>query len=124
MSKSDILDREASDVAVRIALGESEVIAETKRALSRVGVNVAMLELASGKTNGLKRSRVILVKNLPYCSCESELADMFGKSGNLDKVILPPTKTLALVFIFIFYLWFLSAFNLLDICCVMVYVPE
>ncbi|GFP95542.1 multiple RNA-binding domain-containing protein 1, partial [Phtheirospermum japonicum] len=99
VSKSELLDREANDVAVRIALGETEVIAETKRALSSAGINVASLELASlGKSNkGLKRSRVILVKNLPFCSSKSELADMFGKFGNLDKVILPSTKTLALV---------------------------
>ncbi|KAL2474679.1 nucleotide binding [Abeliophyllum distichum] len=99
VSKSELLDREADDLAVRIALGETQVIAETKKALSNAGVNVASLEeFASGKTDGLKRSNhVILVKNLPYGSSESELADMFGKFGNLDKVILPPTKTLALV---------------------------
>ncbi|KAH6792624.1 nucleotide/nucleic acid binding protein, partial [Perilla frutescens var. hirtella] len=97
VSKSVVLDREAKDVAVRITLGESGVISETKKAFSRAGVNVAALELASGENNCLKRSRVILVKNLPYCSSESDLADMFGKFGHLDKVILPPTKTLALV---------------------------
>ncbi|KAH6757462.1 nucleotide/nucleic acid binding protein [Perilla frutescens var. hirtella] len=97
VSKSVLLDREAKDVPVRITLGESGVIAETKKAFSRAGVDVAALELASGEKNCLKRSRVILVKNLPYCSSASELADMFGKFGNLDKVILPPTKTLALV---------------------------
>ncbi|KAK6140463.1 hypothetical protein DH2020_025796 [Rehmannia glutinosa] len=97
VSKSEVLDREANDPAVRIALGETEVIAETLKALSSAGINVASLELTPGKTNVSKRSRVILVKNLPYCSSKSELADMFGKFGNLDKVILPSTKTLALV---------------------------
>ncbi|CAI9752927.1 unnamed protein product [Fraxinus pennsylvanica] len=98
VSKSELLDREADDLAVRIALGETKVIAETKKALSNAGINVALLESASWKTDGLERSsRVILVKNLPYASSECELADMFRKFGNLDKVILPPTKTLALV---------------------------
>ncbi|KAJ4724397.1 RNA binding protein [Melia azedarach] len=99
VSKSDLLDREADDLAVRIALGETQVIAETKKALTNAGVNVSSLEeFASGKTDGSKRSNhVFLVKNLPYDSSEGELAKMFGKFGSLDKVILPPTKTLALV---------------------------
>ncbi|KZV56907.1 multiple RNA-binding domain-containing protein 1-like [Dorcoceras hygrometricum] len=99
VSKSELLDRESDNLAVRIALGETQVIAETKKALSSVGVNTASLEeFASGRSDGLKRSNhVILVKNLPYSSSETELVSMFGKFGSLDKVILPPTNSLALV---------------------------
>ncbi|KAF7803955.1 multiple RNA-binding domain-containing protein 1 [Senna tora] len=99
VSKSDLLDREADDLAVRIALGETQVIAETKKALTNAGVNVESLEeFANGNKDGVKRSKhVLLVKNLPYGSSENELAKMFGKFGSLDKIILPPTKTLALV---------------------------
>ncbi|KAF5811229.1 putative RNA recognition motif domain, nucleotide-binding alpha-beta plait domain superfamily [Helianthus annuus] len=98
-SKSELLDREASDVAVRIALAETQVVAKTKKALANAGVNVTSLEnFASKKTESGKRSNhVILVKNLPYGSSESELATMFGKFGSIDKVILPSTKTLGLV---------------------------
>ncbi|XAR56187.1 hypothetical protein NMG60_11036565 [Bertholletia excelsa] len=99
VSKTDLLDREADDLAVRIALGETQVIAETKKALASAGINIASLEeFASGKTDGIKRSNhVVLVKNLPYNSSETELAKMFEKFGRLEKIILPPTKTLALV---------------------------
>ncbi|KAK7320975.1 hypothetical protein VNO77_30986 [Canavalia gladiata] len=99
VSKGDLLDREANDLAVRIALGETQVISETKQAFKNAGVNVESLEeLANNKIDGLKRSNhVLLVKNLPYGSTEDELANMFGKFGNLDKIILPPTKILALV---------------------------
>lgn len=106
VSKSDLLDREADDLAVRIALGETQVISETKKAFKNAGVNVeALEELANNKTDELKRSNhVLLVKNLPYGSTENELAKMFGKFGSLDKIILPPTKTLALVyFSFLFF---------------------
>ncbi|KAI3824603.1 hypothetical protein L1987_06067 [Smallanthus sonchifolius] len=98
-SKSELLDRESSDVAVRIALAETQVIAKTKKALANAGVNVNSLEnFASKKTEAVKRSNhVILVKNLSYGSSESELASMFGKFGSIDKVILPSTKTLGLV---------------------------
>ncbi|KAG4124566.1 hypothetical protein ERO13_D10G047700v2 [Gossypium hirsutum] len=99
VSKSELLDREADDLAVRIALGETQVISETKKALTNSGVNISSLEeIAAGKMDGKKRSNhVLLVKNLPYGSSEGELAKMFGKFGSLDKIILPPTKTLALV---------------------------
>ncbi|MBA0569752.1 hypothetical protein Golob_003463, partial [Gossypium lobatum] len=99
VSKSELLDREADDLAVRIALGETQVISETKKALTNAGVNISSLEeIAAGKMDGKKRSNhVLLVKNLPYGSSEGELAKMFGKFGSLDKIILPPTKTLALV---------------------------
>lgn len=98
-SKSELLDREASDVAVRIALAETQVLAKTKKALANAGVNVTSLEnITKKKPQDIKRSNhVILVKNLPYGSTESELATMFGKFGSIDKVILPPTKTLGLV---------------------------
>ncbi|XWS12276.1 hypothetical protein CRYUN_Cryun37aG0075600 [Craigia yunnanensis] len=99
VSKSELLDREADDLAVRIALGETQVIAETKKALTNSGVNISSLEeVASGKSDGMKRSNhILLVKNLPYGSSDGELAKMFGKFGSLDKIVLPPTKTLALV---------------------------
>ncbi|CAH9107130.1 unnamed protein product [Cuscuta europaea] len=99
VSKSDLLDKEASDLAVRIALGETKVIADTKQSLVKAGINVSSLEeFAAGKSDRNKRSNhVILVKNLPYSSSESELANMFGKFGGIDKIVLPTTKTLALV---------------------------
>lgn len=99
VSKSDLLDREADDLAVRVALGETQVIAETKKALTNAGVNITALEeIAAGKKDGMKRSNhVLLVKNLSYGSSEVELAEKFGKFGSLEKIILPPTKTLALV---------------------------
>uniref|UniRef100_A0A0D9W9B7 RRM domain-containing protein n=1 Tax=Leersia perrieri TaxID=77586 RepID=A0A0D9W9B7_9ORYZ len=99
ISKSELLDREADDLAVRIALGETHVIAETKKYLSRSGVNVdALEELASKRNEKFKRSNhVILVKNLPYSSCEEDLATMFRKHGSLDKIVLPPTRVFALV---------------------------
>lgn len=81
------------------------MIAETKKALTNAGVNVSSLEeYAAGKVEGVKRSNhVLLVKNLPYGSSENELAKMFSKFGSLDKIILPPTKTLALVCIHVFF---------------------
>ncbi|KAK2354286.1 hypothetical protein P8452_74696 [Trifolium repens] len=61
VSKSDLLDREADDLAVRIALGETQVISETKNAFRKAGVNLeALEELAKGKVDGLKRSNHVV----------------------------------------------------------------
>ncbi|KAF9618217.1 hypothetical protein IFM89_000852 [Coptis chinensis] len=99
VSKSELLDPEANDLATRVALGETQVIADTKKALENFGVNVSALEdFVSGNTAAVKRSNhVILVKNLPYSCSEGDLAEKFGGFGVLDKIVLPPTKTLALV---------------------------
>ncbi|KAJ0980850.1 hypothetical protein J5N97_009105 [Dioscorea zingiberensis] len=99
ISKSELLDREADDLAVRLALGETHVIAETKKALSNAGINInALEESVSKRGSSIERSKkIILVKNLPYSACERDLADMFGKYGTVDKIILPPTRVLALV---------------------------
>lgn len=44
VSKSELLSPEAGDLAVRMALGETHIIAETKKALEQQGVDVSMLE--------------------------------------------------------------------------------
>ncbi|BBN20258.1 multiple RNA-binding domain-containing protein 1 [Marchantia polymorpha subsp. ruderalis] len=99
MTKSEFLDPEAGDLAVRMALGETHIITETKRALSDEGVNVEVLEqVASGQEGKVKRSNhVILVKNLPFTTTEDDLLRMFSAHGSIGRVILPPTKTLAVV---------------------------
>ncbi|CAN6240847.1 unnamed protein product [Urochloa humidicola] len=99
ISKSELLDREANNLAAFIALLEAQVIAETKKYVSRFGVNVAaMEEFASKRNEKSKRSNhVILVKNLPFSTSEEELAAIFQKHGSLDKIILPPTRGFALV---------------------------
>ncbi|XVE51711.1 hypothetical protein DITRI_Ditri02bG0063100 [Diplodiscus trichospermus] len=65
------LDQEADDLAVRIALGEAQVIAETKKALENAGVNISFLgEVAAGKTNGM---------NLPYGSSYQRMNLPYGE---------------------------------------------
>jgi len=47
VSKADLLESGADDAAVRMALGEAQVIAETKQNLSDAGVDPATLEAAA-----------------------------------------------------------------------------
>ena len=68
-------------MAVRLALGETQVIAGTGKDLGDAGVNISALEgaaAAAGKGAGgvtaakVKRSdKVLVVKNLPYSSEEA-----------------------------------------------------
>ena len=118
MSKDELLDPSSSDLSVRLALGEAHALTETKRSLEEAGVSISALELAAqasgaakqhkkhGKTrspgipapSAVARSKnVILVKNLPYQTSERDLSLLFGKFGTLRRVVLPPTKTLALI---------------------------
>ncbi|EFJ46013.1 hypothetical protein VOLCADRAFT_63158, partial [Volvox carteri f. nagariensis] len=109
LSKAALLDPSASgaggeSVAVRMALGEAQVIAATKQALAEAGVCVEALEraaAASGKaaaTRSVARSgTALLVKNLPYSANDDELVELFGRHGPVSRLVLPPARALALV---------------------------
>lgn len=106
VSKADLLESGAEDVAVRLALGEAQVIAETKEQLSQAGIDPATLEAAAaaGGANvgkggpGVRRSATaILLKNLPYESEEGDLRIMCERFGGVARLVLPDTKTLAVV---------------------------
>ncbi|GJS99589.1 multiple RNA-binding domain-containing protein 1 isoform X1 [Tanacetum coccineum] len=100
ISKSELLDLEGNTAAVNQALAETQTSRKTKKALADAGVNVTSLWNygTSKATEGIKRSNhILLVKNLPYGSSESELATMFGKFGSIDKIILASTRALCLV---------------------------
>ena len=105
VDKADILNADdSSSLAVRLALAESHLINETKGWLKQQGVNVSSLERtgeadADAKLRAaIRRSdRVILCKNIPFETEAAELRAMFGKFGALVRVVLPPSKTLALL---------------------------
>ncbi|KAK9806736.1 hypothetical protein WJX72_000950 [[Myrmecia] bisecta] len=104
ITKSELLDRDAADLPVRMALGETHVIGLTKKALGDAGVSVEALEEAAGAsgkasaTKAIARSTTaLLVKNLPYSATAGELQELFGKCGELTRLVLPPTRTLAVV---------------------------
>lgn len=101
VSKSELLDAQASDMAVRLALGETQVIAQTKAGLADAGVNISALEasaVAGRSDSGVPRSStVLLVKNLPYSTDKDELEQLLATAGPVSRLVLPMTKTLALV---------------------------
>ncbi|NWS67894.1 RBM19 protein, partial [Crotophaga sulcirostris] len=93
-SKSQVLDHEGKDsVAVRVALGETELVQEIRQFLIENGVSLDSFSQAAGE----RSKTVILVKNLPASTSVVELEDVFGKYGSLGRVLLPEGGVTAIV---------------------------
>ncbi|KAJ1942278.1 Multiple RNA-binding domain-containing protein 1, partial [Linderina macrospora] len=92
IAKADLLSADStSNPAVRLALAETHIINDTKRYFEEQGVRLEHFE---------KRERsdtVILVKNIPFSIDEDELRSLFGKYGSLGRVLVPPSRTIAIV---------------------------
>jgi len=103
VTKAELLESGADDLAVRMALGEAHVIATTKQQLRDAGVDADSLERSAASSGAkssskIKRSNcVLLLKNLPYEAEEDELRELCSKFGGLSKFILPDTHTIAVV---------------------------
>ncbi|XP_044529633.1 probable RNA-binding protein 19 [Gracilinanus agilis] len=93
-TKSQVFDHEIKgSVAVRVALGETELVQEVRRFLIENGVSLDSFSQAAGE-----RSRsVILAKNLPSGTRPSELQELFGRFGSLGRVLLPEGGVTAIV---------------------------
>lgn len=91
IAKSELLNSEADNVAVRLALAETQIISETKEFLEKHGIVLDNF----GKKE--RSQTVILVKNIPYGTTEEELRGLFGKFGDLGRVLIPPANTMAVI---------------------------
>lgn len=93
-TKQDLLNPESSEsVAVRMALGETQIVIETRKFLIDHGV-----QLDAFSQPATKRSKtVILVKNLPVDTSEDELEAIFKKYGEVGRVVFPPSGITAVV---------------------------
>jgi multiple RNA-binding domain-containing protein 1 len=79
--KSEILDSQSEDMAVKLALAETNIINETKDYLKQEGVSLESFG------NKKKRSTtVILVKNIPSSTEEYDIVNLFGGFGTLGRV--------------------------------------
>jgi multiple RNA-binding domain-containing protein 1 len=91
VSKSELLDPTSADAAIKQAIAETTVIQETKAYFGANGVDL----------NAFKSQRrgdtTILVKNFPYGTTMEELRKMFEEHGQVLKVLMPPTGTIAIV---------------------------
>lgn len=96
IAKSDILNPDSEvggSPAVKLALAETHIIAETKKYLEQHNVDLSLFS-----QHRIPRSKtIILVKNIPYGTSSSELHEMFSTFGSLKQVLMPPAGTIAIV---------------------------
>ncbi|KRY75250.1 putative RNA-binding protein 19, partial [Trichinella pseudospiralis] len=83
-----------SSLGVRMALGESRIVRETREFLEQNGVQ---LESFSGNLTTKRSNNVMLVKNLPAKTATADIRHLFGKFGRLGRVLLPPSGLTAIV---------------------------
>ena len=79
--------------AVRLALGETQIVADTKTFLEEQGVILDAFSQASTK----RSKTVLLIKNLQVKTPIEEIRDMFAKHGELGRVVLPPNGITGLI---------------------------
>lgn len=96
ISKSELLSSDAGSSsvssAVKLALAETHVIAETKQYFADAGLNIEALQPK------VPRSRnIILVKNIPYGTSIHTLTDLFAPHGEISRILLPPAGTIGVV---------------------------
>lgn len=93
--KSAILDASSTgtSAAVRVALGETQIVRDTREFLRRHGVNLEVFEQSQPK----RSKTVIIVKNLPSETLSSDMIKLFEPFGQLIQVILPPAAISAMV---------------------------
>ena len=97
LDKSSITNPSKKDdsLAVRLAVGETQIIHETRQFLVDNGVQLDSFSQALANT---KRSKtVILAKNLPLKTHDQDLRILFEKYGKLERIILPPYAHCALI---------------------------
>lgn len=93
-TKENVLDDKQNGAAVRLALGETQLISKMKEFLKENDVCLESFENMSVTT---RSKTVILVKNLPFNTNADEIREKFCKFGLLKRVVLPPSGVAALV---------------------------
>ncbi|XP_024900250.1 probable RNA-binding protein 19 isoform X1 [Pteropus alecto] len=93
-TKSQVFDHETKgSVAVRVALGETQLVQEVRRFLIDNGVSLDSFSQAAAE----RSKTVMLVKNLPAGTLAAELQEIFGQFGSLGRVLLPEGGVTAIV---------------------------
>lgn len=82
-----------SNAAVRLALGETQIVLEMKKFLESHGVRLEAFDETSSK----RSKTIILAKNLPAGTDVEELRQKFEPFGVIEKIVLPPSGITCLI---------------------------
>jgi multiple RNA-binding domain-containing protein 1 len=105
VDKADVMEPGAGSAAVRLALGEAQLVADTKTELAAAGVDIAALEaaaasraaVAAGAAGVARSNTVLLLKNLPFSADADELRALCSRFGGVARLLLPASRGLAIV---------------------------
>lgn len=95
MEKSQLIDAENSNSAVKQALAEAHVIGDVRKYFESKGVELT--KFAQLRANGQRDDHIILVKNFPFGTTREELGELFLPFGKLERFLMPPAGTIAIV---------------------------
>ena len=90
ISKSELLDPTSSSSAVKQAHAETNIIQETKRYFADNGVDLEAFKKSE------RGDSAILIKNFSYGTGLEELKKLLDPFGNVTKLLMPPTGTIAI----------------------------
>ncbi|SCW01862.1 LAFE_0E08922g1_1 [Lachancea fermentati] len=95
VEKSDLIDATDSGAAVKQALAEAHVIGDVRKYFESKGVDLA--KFSQFKSPSERDDCVILVKNFPFGTTREEIAELFLSFGKLQRVLMPPARTIAII---------------------------
>lgn len=91
ISKSQLIDAQSSNSAVKQALAEAHVIGDVRKYFESKGVDLTTFDKKE------RDDKVILIKNFPYGTTIEEIGEMFSEYGQLKRMLMPPAGTIAIV---------------------------
>lgn len=91
ISKAQLIDPQNSSSAVKQALAEAHVIGDVRKFFEDRGVDLTSFDHKE------RDDRVILVKNFPYGTSSDEIGELFAEYGQIKRVVMPPSGTIAIV---------------------------
>ena len=91
MQKNELIDAENSGSAVKQALAEASVIGDVRKYFENRGVDLKSFSKSE------RDDTVLLIKNFPFGTTKEELAELFLPFGKLQRLLMPPAGTIAIL---------------------------
>ncbi|KAL6949098.1 Multiple RNA-binding domain-containing protein 1 [Hanseniaspora vineae] len=91
MQKNELIDAENSGSAVKQALAEASVIGDVRKYFEDRGVDLKSFSKSE------RDDTVLLIKNFPFGTTKEELAELFLPFGKLERLLMPPAGTIAIL---------------------------
>ncbi|SCV04613.1 LANO_0G11276g1_1 [Lachancea nothofagi CBS 11611] len=95
LQKSDLIDATDAGAAVKQALAEAHVIGDVRKYFESKGMDLGKFEQLKSASD--RDDTVILVKNFAFGTTLAELADLFTPFGKLQRLLMPPAQTIAVI---------------------------